>query len=197
MLRGGMTAACAAALLSGCAPAPHDAPGAAAGAEKIASLPQPGAADRDDSTASPLGTPDSSPKTKRPDEPAQLVVTGIRVGSHQRFDRVVLDLGGSGSPGWYVTYVPTPMQATVGRPLDVRGSAFLNINVDGTVYPFEAGVDTVPVDTSGASGNVVDVVNAGTYEGRSQVVVGLRSAKPYSVQVLENPTRLVVDILKS
>lgn len=169
--------------------------GSPAPENKVASLPQPSAARETDLT--PLGTPNSSPKTQRPDEPAQLAVSGVRVGSHKRFDRVVIDLSGTGLPGWYVNYVDTPMQETVGRPLNVQGSTFLNINVDGTVYPFEAGVGSVPVDSTGGSSNIVDVVNAGTYEGRSQVVVGLRSAKPYSVQVLDNPTRLVVDIVKS
>ena len=40
------------------------------------------------------------------------------------------------------------------------------------------------------------MISAGTYEGRSQVVVGLRSELPYSVQVLKDPTRIVVDIVQ-
>ena len=50
---------------------------------------------------------------------------------------------------------------------------------------------------AGDTGNVIDVISAGTYEGRSQVVVGLRSALPYSVQVLEDPKRVVVDIVQN
>lgn len=186
------TAAVAGVLLASCSPAPAGPPDQQ---NRVALLPAPGAAPTTE--LSPLGTPDSSPKTKRPDESAQLAVTGVRVGSHHRFDRVVVDLSGPGSPGWYVSYVTAPMQETVGRPLDVEGSVFLNINVDGTVYPFEAGVEPTPVDAQGGSTNIVDVVNAGTHEGRSQILVGLRSARPYSVQVLDNPTRVVVDILKT
>ncbi|WP_342319082.1 AMIN-like domain-containing (lipo)protein [Corynebacterium mayonis] len=145
----------------------------------------------------PLGTPDSSPKTQRPEEPAELVATGVRVGSHKRFDRVVVDLEGEGSPGWYITYVSVPKQETSGTPLKVNGSAYLNINVDGTVPFFEAGREAATVNLADSSANILDVVNAGTFGGRTQVVVGLRAAKPYSVQVLENPKRLVVDILKS
>ena len=89
------------------------------------------------------------------------------------------------------------MQETVGQPLQVAGNFFLNINVDGTVYPFELGKDNdVPVTMAGDTGNVIDVISAGTYEGRSQIVVGLRSELPYSVQVLENPKRVVVDIVQ-
>lgn len=146
----------------------------------------------------PLGTADAAAKTQRPSEPSQLAVTGVRVGNHEGFDRVVLDLVGDGEPGWFVDYTPTPMRATVGKTLPVSGNAFLSINVDGTVYPFELGLDSqVPVETAGNTGNIVDVVHGGTHEGRSQVVVGLRSETPYSVQVLQDPKRLVVDILQA
>ncbi|WP_242648268.1 hypothetical protein [Corynebacterium sp. Marseille-P4321] len=146
----------------------------------------------------PLGTAELSPKSERPSEPAQLAVTGVRVGTHEGFDRVVVDLEGQGDPGWFVDYTSTPMQETTGQPLTVAGNAFLNINVDGTVSPFEMGRDNgVAVENAGDTGNIVDVTHAGTYEGRTQVVVGLRSELPYSVQVLRGPTRLVVDIVQS
>ncbi|WP_269508233.1 AMIN-like domain-containing (lipo)protein [Corynebacterium faecium] len=147
--------------------------------------------------AQPLGTADPAPKTQRPSVPSRLVVVGVRVGAHEGFDRVVVDLEGDGDPGWFVDYTSTPMQETVGQPLQVAGNSFLNINVDGTVYPFELGKDNnVPVTMAGDTGNVIDVISAGTYEGRSQVVVGLRSELPYSVQVLKDPTRVVVDIVQ-
>mgnify|MGYP002719598673 CR=1 FL=1 len=146
----------------------------------------------------PLGTAEMSPKTQRPSAPAQLIVTGVRVGTHEGFDRVVVDLEGQGEPGWFVDYTSTPMQETTGQPLQVAGNAFLNINVDGTVTPYEVGKDIqATVEKAGDTGNVVDVVNAGTSQGRSQVVVGLRSELPYSVQVLDEPTRLVVDIVQN
>ncbi|WP_177221752.1 hypothetical protein [Corynebacterium sp. NML140438] len=147
----------------------------------------------------PLGTANASPKTQRPSAPAQLAVAGVRVGTHEGFDRVVVDLVGEGEPGWFVDYTSTPMQEITGKPLKVTGNAFLNINIDGTVYPYELGLDAdqIKVDTPAETGNIIDVVNAGTYEGRSRVVVGLRSDLPYSVQVLEHPLRLVVDIVQS
>jgi len=147
--------------------------------------------------AQPLGTADPAPKTQRPSVPSRLAVVGVRVGAHEGFDRVVVDLEGDGDPGWFADYTSTPMQETVGQPLQVAGNFFLNINVDGTVYPFELGKDNdVPVTMAGDTGNVIDVISAGTYEGRSQIVVGLRSELPYSVQVLENPKRVVVDIVQ-
>ena len=72
-------------------------------------------------------------KSQRPSDAAQLVVTGVRVGAHEGFDRVVVDLEGEGDPGWFVDYTATPIQETAGLPLKVAGNAFLNINIDGTV----------------------------------------------------------------
>lgn len=147
--------------------------------------------------AGPLGSANPAPKTQRPSAPSQLAVTGVRVGAHDGFDRVVVDLEGEGEPGWFVDYTSTPIQETVAQPLEVAGNSFLNINVDGTVAPFEMGKDNnVPITMAGDTGNVIDVISAGTYEGRSQVVVGLRSELPYSVQVLHDPTRVVVDIVQ-
>lgn len=136
-----------------------------------------------------------SPESQRPSEPAQLAVAGVHVDSYEGFDRVVVDLAGDGEPGWFVDYTTTPMQVAVGKPLAVNGETFLNINVDGTVHPGEFGVDTADlVQVASPSDNVVEVVNGGTSEGRSQIVVGLRGEAPFSVEVLDDPKRLVVDI---
>ena len=44
---------------------------------------------------------------------------------------------------------------------------------------------------------VTEVVPVGTLEGRSQFVVGLEREVPYSVQVIDEPTRLVIDLVRS
>ena len=49
--------------------------------------------------------------------------------------------------------------------------------------------------TPGAGGFITEVKSSGTFEGRSQFVVGLKERLPYSVRVLEEPTRLVIDFL--
>ncbi|MCT1413831.1 AMIN domain-containing protein [Corynebacterium sanguinis] len=141
---------------------------------------------------------DKSPKTQRPAEPSHFAVSAITIDSHSGFDRLVVDFEGTGEPGWFVNYVSAPLQETAGKPIKVAGSSYLNINIDGTISRPEAGLDaTTPIDISASSSNVVDVVYAGTYEGRTQIVVGLRSTLPYSVQLLDDPTRLVVDISTS
>lgn len=144
-----------------------------------------------------LANADASPKTTRPAAPARLAVTGLQTSSHEGFDRVVVNLDGDGEPGWFADYVPSPTQQTVGTPLEVKGSAFLNVYVDGTVYPQDIGRSDVDANHAEGTGSIVEVVNAGTSGGRSQIVIGLKSNAPYFVRAVENPTRLVIDIVRS
>lgn len=134
----------------------------------------------------------SAPKTARPSAPAHLAVTGVRVGSHEDVDRVVVDFTGGGEPGWFADYVTTPRQEFLGQPLEVEGAAYLNVLIDGTTYPQDISFDRV-----NGTGSVVEVVNGGTAGGRSQILIGLRSEAPYSVSVVPNPTRLVIDIART
>lgn len=143
-----------------------------------------------------LGTADLSMKTLRPEAPARLVVTGVRVSAHSGFDRVVLELSGSGAPGWFVDYTTTATQQGSGSAISFAGDTALNVNIDGTVYPFDLGLDDPKIGTVPGTGSIVtEVISAGTYEGRSQFLIGLNGRHPYSVSVLEDPHRLVVDIL--
>ncbi|GAB3942241.1 AMIN-like domain-containing (lipo)protein [Corynebacterium tapiri] len=141
----------------------------------------------------PLGDASMQAKTLRPSPSSSLVVTGVRVGSHAGFDRVVFDLSGTGSPGWFVDYTDNPSQLGSGRTIDVQGSTALNVNIDGTVSAHQAGVAPAQLDHTEGIGNVVEVVSAGTFEGRSQFVIGLTTSMPYSVEVLQEPLRLVID----
>ncbi|MEJ5927914.1 hypothetical protein WG915_04685 [Corynebacterium sp. H128] len=151
------------------------------------------------SAIQPLGDTNSTMKTQRAEAPAKLVPTAMRAGAHQNFDRVVIELAGEGTPGWHVDYTTTPQQQASGLDLKVSGDSFLNVNIDGTTYPFEVGIpdpELTPVKGEGPA--VVEVVSGGTFEGRSQFVIGLKGdRRPYSVAFLEDPKRLVIDFEQS
>lgn len=144
----------------------------------------------------PFDHADREMKTLRPPEPSQLMVTDVRIGSHAGFDRVVFDLIGEGEPGWFIDYTDAPSQQGSGRGVTFTGDIALNVNIDGTVYPFELGEEDPELGTIPGSGNVTEVYSLGTFEGRSQFVIGLNTPVPYSVQVLDNPQRLVIDLVQ-
>lgn len=143
----------------------------------------------------PLGNADSAMKTERPSAPAQLLVTNVRTGTHEGFERIVFDLEGQGSPGWFIDYTDKPAQQGSGNPVAYEGKVALNVNIDGTALPFEMNRPDPQIGTRPGTGGIVkQIVSAGTFEGRSQFIVGLDAHHPYSVQVLNNPTRLVIDV---
>ncbi|QGU02801.1 hypothetical protein CKALI_09730 [Corynebacterium kalinowskii] len=151
------------------------------------------------SNIAPLGQANSTMKTQPVEVPAKLVPVAMRTGTHQGFDRVVIELTGEGKPGWHIDYVPLPQQQASGQELKVSGDTFLNVNIDGTTYPFEIGVEATDLPATVGSGPAVaEVISGGTFEGRSQFVIGLKgSPRPYSVSYLEDPKRLVIDFTEN
>ncbi|MEE2033443.1 AMIN-like domain-containing (lipo)protein [Rhodococcus chondri] len=141
---------------------------------------------------------DTADKVSPAGDDAKLTVTEIRTGRHDGFDRVVYELGGTGTPGWRVGYVDNPTQDGSGNPVTVAGGATIQVLIDGSAYPFDSGVE--PYDgpdpvLADPGGSVVEVSGSGVFEGVTQSFIGV--AEPgtaFSVFSLTGPTRLVVDV---
>ncbi|WP_040798222.1 AMIN-like domain-containing (lipo)protein [Nocardia higoensis] len=151
---------------------------------------------------SPAPAPaDAGPKRGEASADAGLTVTGVRIGSHDGFDRVVYDLGGSGTPGWIVGYTERAVQDGSGRELDIAGDSVLEVRITGSAYPFDSGVTPYagpdPL-TDPAVPGITGVSTPLVFEGVSQSFIGVTGEQPaFSVTTLSNPTRLVVDIATS
>lgn len=127
------------------------------------------------------------------------LLTDVRVAGHEGFDRIVLEFDGPDTPGYRVAYVDTPVEAGSGEPVTVDGEVFLEITltpasgVDLSGETYEQtyhGPDRLRGDTA----VVTEVVGAGDYEATLTWVAGLRAKAPFSVTVLDEPLRLVVDV---
>jgi len=123
-------------------------------------------------------------------------VTNIRVGGHadQRFDRVVFDLSGYGTPGWSVEYTGSATQAPSGATVDVPGSAVLTVFLHGINWT-DASLpeyDGAPVD--GPGGSIIGVRWGGSFEGDTQAFVGTSGRLPFRVAVLGGPNRVYIDV---
>lgn len=128
-----------------------------------------------------------------------LLVTDVRLGAHEGFDRVVLDLEGSGVPGWRVRYEDNPALDGSGAPVDLAGTHTLVVTVTGTRYP-EEGEDAYDpgqllVRADGLD-VVTEVLRVAPFEGQLDVFVGTRGEAPFRAFTLQNPTRLVVDVAR-
>ncbi|MCR1983856.1 hypothetical protein NSA53_16610 [Cellulosimicrobium cellulans] len=153
----------------------------------------------DDATEAPLPFPaNTDPDTQDPSADAALTVTDVRVGHHDGFDRVVFELGGTGTPGWRVEYVDQPVDDASGNVATVDGDAYLQVMISGSGYPTDTGVDLYagpnPV-RAGDDGEVEEVLLRGVFEGYTQAFVGVDDERrPFRVFSLEDPARVVVDV---
>jgi hypothetical protein len=124
-----------------------------------------------------------------------VTVSDIRVGRHEGFDRVVFEVGGTGTPGWDVRYVDEASSQGSGDPVEVDGDAVLQVTLTGAGYPYDTGVDEFsggPV--TGDSVVVTEVVWDATFEGTSVAFVGTSGEVPFRVYELTDPTRVVLEV---
>ena len=148
------------------------------------------------STAVPSFPGDTEPDTSESYDQARVTVSDIRIGAHDGFDRVVLEVGGEGTPGWDVRYVEEASSQGSGDVVEVAGDAVLQVTVTGAGYPYDTGVAEFPVGPLVARGTAVvtEVVFDSTYEGTSLAFVGTQGRAPFRVYLLEGPTRVVLEV---
>ncbi|WP_432125227.1 AMIN-like domain-containing (lipo)protein [Streptomyces sp. C10-9-1] len=128
----------------------------------------------------------------------------IRTGRHACFDRIVFDVPGGGDRiGYHVQYVDRFHASPSGEYIPVAGGAILDIRVGAWSYDLEAGAPTYP----GEAGEPLPGVNVGgyttfrdtrfgsTFEGETQVGLGVRARLPFRVLQLDD--RVVVDVAHS
>ncbi|MFJ4980165.1 hypothetical protein ACIP6X_33365 [Streptomyces coeruleorubidus] len=152
-------------------------------------------------TACPTGW-GSLPKT---DTSATIApVKDIRTGRHTCFDRMVVDMPGAGSDvGYSVRYVDQLHQDGSGRHIPVAGGAVLEVRVAAPAYDPETGAATYPgrvarplpgVDLTGYR-TFRDTRFAGSFEGETQIGLGVRARLPFRVLQLDG--RVIVDVAHS
>jgi hypothetical protein len=151
----------------------------------------------DGTTDAPSFPANAEPDTQDPSADASNTVTDIRVGRQDGFDRVVFEVGGSGTPGWDVRYVDQASSQGSGNPVDVAGSAILQVTLRGMGYPYDTGVEEYsakgPVTAAGTE-TVTEVVFDATFEGTTVAFVGTKEQAPFRVYSLQNPTRVVLEV---
>ncbi|MFJ7148950.1 hypothetical protein ACIQVT_12235 [Streptomyces sp. NPDC100445] len=125
----------------------------------------------------------------------------VKTGRHDCYDRIVFDVPGSGpAVGYHVQYVDRLRQSASGRTIPVAGGAVLDIHVGAPSYDPATGAVTYPGRVGGTLPGVNvhgyrtfrDTRFAGSFEGETQVGLGVRARLPFRVQRV--PGRLVVDV---
>lgn len=151
----------------------------------------------DGATDAPPFPANAEPDTADPSSGASVTVSDIRVGRHDGFDRVVFEVGGTGTPGWDVRYVDSAASQGSGEAVDVAGDAVLQVTLTGAGYPYDTGVEEYSASgplSAADTETVTEVVFDATFEGTTVSFVGTTGQAPFRVYLLEGPTRVVLEV---
>ena len=81
--------------------------------------------------------------------------------------------------------------------MDLEGTAYLQTTVKGVIYPTEPGAKEYVGSRRfqpASAGVIQEVVYGDVFEGQAEVYIGVSSKQPFRVFLLEDPTRIVIDI---
>ena len=142
-----------------------------------------------------MGTASLEDQQHMPKSLGNLAPTGVRVGAHDGFTRVVIDREGEGEPGWFTSYTDSPAQQASGKPVEVQGNTFLNLGIERTPWPSTPELKEKYMQSGTTPGaGVVSAVNyTTTFEAQTQLIIGLEKKTAYSVTYLKDPSRVVID----
>ena len=130
------------------------------------------------------------------------VLTNVRAGQHGCYDRLVIDVAGSPGAAYDVRYVPQVISDGSGLPVPLRGGAFLQVAVRVPAYDMAGNPTYAPadpqelVDTTGFA-TFRQAALAGSFEGVTNVGLGVRARLPFRVFTLAGPgsgERVVIDV---
>ena len=118
----------------------------------------------------------------------------VRVARYKDFDRVVFEFD-EGRVNWVLQYLPSNIYPTEGgdRQIKLAGNNFLVINFYG-IAPGEAPCELKNYPTHKLNFPTLRQIQEGVwFEGIQDFLIGVSEKKPFRVQELSHPTRLVID----
>lgn len=196
-------AACTPAASSSSEPSSSAAVSAGASSSAEASLPASEAPSAPGSVAPSGDEPTESlppfactPTVTLPATTNRAQITDVRVGTHAGYDRIVFEFA-SGIPDVKIEGVLPPMYADPsGLPIDVAGSAFLQLTLHGgTKVTPSGGVSYAgPTNFEPGFDRLLQLVEGGDFEAVSTWYLGLDGGSCIRVLTLSAPSRLVIDI---
>lgn len=129
------------------------------------------------------------------------VLSQVRVGAHDGYDRVVWEFSEGDRPRVRVEYVDEPRQPGSGNPVDVAGDAHLRLIAEfatdrgAELYAPGAQPYEGPQRLDGGNAQAVrEVVSLGDFEANMQWAIGVDQERPFRIRMLEDPLRIAVDV---
>jgi hypothetical protein len=124
-----------------------------------------------------------------PDPAGQMRVAGLRLATHDGYDRLVIDLNTDGVPAWTTRY--TEASGPGGGPVEIDGDAFLRVQLQTGAHTGGQGQSQV----TASPGPIAAVQTTGFFEGSEEVLIGIRGEEaPFRAFALTDPGRIVIDV---
>ena len=130
-------------------------------------------------------------------------LASVRTGRHDCYDRLVVDLNGGPAAAYHVEYVDAVYHDGSGALVHLDGGARLQIVVYAPSYDIADGHLTYtpadPAHLADVTGyrTFRQVADAGSFEGQTNIGLGVRARLPFRVFTLAGPgsgSRLVIDV---
>ena len=128
---------------------------------------------------------------------ARAQITDVRVGTHDGYDRIVIEFDDGIPPYILQSATPPLLSDPAGMEMDVEGRSFLNLVLMGGTrvtedgeFTYDGRTDFRPADFPA----LAELVESGDFEATSAWYIGLNEESCVRVLTLDEPARLVVDI---
>jgi len=165
--------------------------------------PQDSQEDEEAAAVAPLDVEETTSTSERDSVDGRLIVTDVRVGTHDGFDRATVELDGEGEVGWFTELTEEPTSQGSGEPIEFEGEVALWLAAQMVTLPGDepAGVDEearvdMDLTVAGPAGGVItEVVGDTLFEGLQTFAIGLDAERPYRIERFEDPERIVIDVL--
>jgi hypothetical protein len=120
----------------------------------------------------------------------------VRESEHEGFDRVVFDFGERSLPNYELAYVESPQhQCGSGEEVRLKGEAWLSMKLQPVQAHDDAGKATAGERSRlPAFSNLLELRMTCDFEGTVEWIAGVARPNGYRVMMLQQPTRLVVDV---
>ena len=143
-------------------------------------------------TAAALPAFTTSPKTSAASG-GQAEVFSAAAACHPTFDRFVIRAR-SATPGYDVRYVNRIFEDGSGDPVTLLGTKRIRVLVRDARGHTQGGTNLLPSVITPRCSNLLQVKNAGDFEGLVTFGFGLRRKTGFRVFRLTGPTRIVIDV---
>lgn len=123
-------------------------------------------------------------------------ITNVRIGTHARYDRVVIEFDEGVPPFTLDEAMPPLLADPSGREMNVEGSAFWSLVLQGGTRITADGTESYdgPTDFTPGFPALAELVEGGDFEAVSTWYIGLNDSTCARVLTLTEPSRLVIDI---